>query len=331
MKRWAIAVSAAAMVMGTGAAVAGPVNLKIGAMQLGTSWYVYGATIAQLIKPHLPQGSNVDVIARGGAVTNPIAVDRGLDDLAISQTVTANWAWNGEPQMFKGQKHRNIRSLVGGLNHVYFGGILSDAYVKRTGNDTLEKALTSNHPPNIVLKPAGSIFPILTDMMLKLYGLDRQKYEAKGARIVQVAPSQIGDIMRDGRADLWLDGLIEGQPTITEIALTTKVHFLGLPAKVIAAFSKKGMKPATVPVMFRGQKEPLKAVDLGTSLIASAKLPDDIAYIITKTIVENKAALVAAHKALKDFIPDQAWTPGNNGIPLHPGAARYYRERGWLK
>jgi TRAP-type uncharacterized transport system substrate-binding protein len=40
---------------------------------------------------------------------------------------------------------------------------------------------------------------------------------------------------------------------------------------------------------------------------------------------------VQRHQAWKEFEPEEAWKPENNAIPLHPGAAKYYRERGWLK
>ena len=75
----------------------------------------------------------------------------------------------------------------------------------------------------------------------------------------------------------------------------------------------------------------MRTVDLGTSIIANKGLADDVAYLVTKTVVENKAELVKAHQAFPDFVPEDAWKPDNNAIPLHPGAERYYRERGWIK
>ena len=86
-----------------------------------------------------------------------------------------------------------------------------------------------------------------------------------------------------------------------------------------------------MPEFFKGQKGTTKAVDLGTMIIAHKSVTDDIAYLVTKTIVENKADLVKAHQAFSEFVPENAWKPENTAIPLHPGAARYYSERGWLK
>ncbi|MBL6958495.1 MAG: TRAP transporter substrate-binding protein, partial [Rhodospirillales bacterium] len=65
-------------------------------------------------------------------------------------------------------------------------------------------------------------------------------------------------------------------------------------------------------------------------IIANEKMSVKDAYTITKTIIENKAAMAKAHKAWSRFKPEDAWKPANTGIPLHPGAIKYYKERGWM-
>ena len=57
-------------------------------------------------------------------------------------------------------------------------------------------------------------------------------------------------------------------------------------------------------------------------------MPEDVAYLITKTVIEGKDQLGVAHKSLAAFDPTQA--AQTVGVPLHPGAARYYREAGLL-
>jgi len=52
---------------------------------------------------------------------------------------------------------------------------------------------------------------------------------------------------------------------------------------------------------------------------------------VTRAIVENKEALVRGHAGLAEFDPRTAWQPDKVGIPLHPGAERAYREKGWMK
>ena len=85
-------------------------SITIGAMRPGTSWYVFAATLATLLQKELPPGTPVEVIARGGAIGNPILVDRGDATIAIAQAATSAWARSSHPQAYKGRKHENIRA-----------------------------------------------------------------------------------------------------------------------------------------------------------------------------------------------------------------------------
>jgi hypothetical protein len=76
----------------------------------------------------------------------------------------------------------------------------------------------------------------------------------------------------------------------------------------------------------------VKTIEQGPLLATTENLPEEIAYLTTKVICENKNELVAASAAWKVFVPESSWKPENTGgVPLHPGAVRYYRERGWMK
>ena len=66
------------------------------------------------------------------------------------------------------------------------------------------------------------------------------------------------------------------------------------------------------------------------NLIVHKDMPDATAYAITKAVIENRDAIVSENKAMEGFVAKDAWRPENVGIPLHPGAVRYYRERGWM-
>jgi TRAP-type uncharacterized transport system substrate-binding protein len=93
---------------------------------------------------------------------------------------------------------------------------------------------------------------------------------------------------------------------------------------------KHGLKISPMPQFFKGQTGPVKSVDFGTNLIAHKDLSDDLAYKITKAICDNRDALVAEHKGMSGFIAKDAWRPENVGIPLHPGAIKYYKEKGYM-
>lgn len=322
-----------AMAIGAAVVAAGPARaeeIKFGAMPLGSIWYVFAASFSKAIQPALPAGSKVEVIARGGGVGNPISVNDKKEDVALANVCTSVWAMNGEPEIYKGKKYPEIRALLGGLNSVWITAMLTEDYIKRTGNDTLEKALLSKEPPRVIMKPAGSTVPPSVRMIFEGIGLTFDKYKAGGGQIIQVGVGQIPSMMRDGRADLYFESVSPGHPATTEVTLTVPVRFVDLPEKSLKLLGENGLKVHPLPQSFKGQSGPTKAADFGTNLIVNKAMPDETAYAITKAIIENRDAIVAENKAMSGFVAKDAWRPENVGIPLHPGAIKYYKEKGWM-
>jgi TRAP transporter TAXI family solute receptor len=322
-KTW---IAAAVLLAAAGAASAAE-PVRIGSMPVGSGWYVAAAAMEQIFKPALNR--DVEVIARGGGVANPMVVEQGKAEVAMSNVATSVWAMNGQ-ELYAGKKATHIRSLIGGLNPVYMAMMVRNDYINKTGNDTMEKIFTSGKPVRIVMKPQGSNVPPTVDIILAAYGLDRAKIKAQGGEIIQVDTAQIPDVVREGRADVLLDTVLKGHPMITEVSLTGDVRFVDLSEKARAALAKNGVKPAQFPQWFKGQSGPTWGADFGTQLIARDDLPDDVAYTIVKTFIEKRDDLVKAYPAFGAFDPKEAADPSNNGIPLHPGAARYYKEKGLM-
>jgi len=327
MKKLIGSAALAAAVTIAGVAIAAD-TIRIGSMPVGSGWYVAAAALEQALKPEMG-GSAIEVVARGGGVANPMVVEQGKAEIAMSNVATSVWAMNGN-DLYGGKKATHIRSLVGGLNPVYMAAIVKNDFIKKTGLDTMDKIFTSGKPLRIVMKPQGSNVPPTVDMMLAAYGLDRAKIKAQGGEIIQVNPEQTPDIMREGRADILLDTVLKGHPMITEVSLTADVSFIDLSERVRKKLGENGVKPAQYPEWFKGQKGPTWGADFGTHLIARDDLPDDVAYKVVKTIIEKRADLVKAYPAFNAFDPKEAAKPENNGIPLHPGAAKYYKERGMM-
>ena len=325
--KWWKAAGVVVSVVAVGVAFAAE-PVRIGSMPVGSGWYVAAAAMEQVFKPALG-GRDVEVIARGGGVANPMVVEQGKADIALSNVATSVWAMNGQ-ELYAGKKATRIRALVGGLNPVYMAMMVRNDYIAKTGNDTMDKIFSSKKPVRIVMKPQGSNVPPTVDMILAAYGLDRAKIKANGGEIIQVDTAQIPDVIREGRADVLLDTVLKGHPMITEVSLTGDIRFVDLSEKARAALAKNGVKPSQFPQWFKGQSGPTWGADFGTELIARDDLPDDVAYTIVKTFIEKRADLAKAYPAFGAFDPKEAWKPENIGIPLHPGAARYYKESGLM-
>ncbi|MBM3529686.1 MAG: TAXI family TRAP transporter solute-binding subunit [Alphaproteobacteria bacterium] len=316
-------------VAGIGAAASALASepLRIGAMPVGSGWYVAASTLEKTLRPVVGD-RKLEVIPRGGGVANPVVVDTGRAEIALSNVQTAQLAVAGDA-LYNGKKAENIRALVGGLNPVFLGAMVRNDFVQRTGLDTFDKIMASGKAVRILMKPQGSNVPPAVDAILAAYGLDRAKIKANGGDIIQVDVAQTPAIMRDGRADILIDTVLRGHPMITEVALTADVRFMDLSPKALDALAKVGVKPASIPEWFKGQSGPTKSGDFGTVLIAHRNLPENLAYQITKVVIEQMPEMAKNYPAWSSFKAEEAGKRENTGIALHPGAARYYKERGF--
>ncbi|MEN8748299.1 TAXI family TRAP transporter solute-binding subunit [Marivita sp.] len=303
-------------------------DVRIGAMREGTAWYVFAATLEQMIEPKLGANS-VEIIARGGGVANPMVVQGGKAEIALSNVATAKWASEGHPA-YGGASAPDIRALVGGLNSVYVGAMARKDFTDAMGTTDLAEIIKSGKPFKLLIKPTGSSAVPAAQMILAAYGSSFDKVKADGGDVIQVAQGQIADSIRNGNADIYVDTMIKNHPTITEVNLTADMVYLDVPQDAMDLLAANGLAPGKYGPWFEDQTEANAGANLGTVLIANASLDDDVAYEITKTLCENAEAMGKAHAAWSFFKPENAWKPANIGIELHPGAIRYYKEKGWM-
>lgn len=303
-------------------------DIRIGAMREGTSWYVFAATLEQMIEPVLGANS-VEIIARGGGVANPMVVQSGKAEIALSNVATAVWARDGDA-IYQGASAPDIRALVGGLNDVYVGVIARNAFLQQAGSTDLAEIVASGKPIRVLIKPTGSSAVPAAEMIFAGLGTSLDQIKANGGTVTQVDTPQIPDVLRNGDADIYIDTMIKGHPTITEVGLTADVSWLDIPPPAMELLTRNGLSAGTYGPWYQGQTKANVGANLGTVLIANAALDEDKAYLITKTLIENAEKLGAAHAAWRSFKPEVAFKPENTGIALHPGAIRYYKERGWM-
>ena len=78
-----------------------------------------------------------------------------------------------------------------------------------------------------------------------------------------------------------------------------------------------------------GNREAVATLGVRTAIITTTRLPENVAYEITKALFENIDDFRRLHPDFATLVPHDM-VPGSAEVPVHPGAARYYRERGWL-
>jgi TRAP transporter TAXI family solute receptor len=303
-----------------------PVTLAFATLDTGSAWYVYGATMAELLRKTLPPGSNIDVKPRAGGVGNPRLVAKNETPLGFGFTVTNRWAFEGKEAY--DAKLENLRGLVGGLDTYYLVAIASRKLPITSIRDIKDKKM----PVKLYTQPVGSLGEFAGRQLLRAAGMSYADLRGWGGSTQHVGYNVIVDAFRDGRADILFAVVTPKHPSVSEIVSSVDVKFIGLDAATVTALAPLGYNAATMPAdTFKGQTQPVKTVGFPTVLITNKDLPEPLAYTVTKTIVDNKDALVRGHAGLVEFDPKTAWQPDKVGIPLHPGAERVYREKGWMK
>jgi hypothetical protein len=116
------------------------------------------------------------------------------------------------------------------------------------------------------------------------------------------------------------------------VAATHKIRLLSWDKKILDSFLAKHpyYGEYTYPVNhFKGVDYEVLSVDNGIQLICSKDVSDELAYKLTKSIVENLGCMAQIYAPAKAITPE--WTALELGNPVHPGAIKYFKEKGLLK
>ncbi len=325
----ALAATTAASLCLPAATMAAPMNLTIGSFSQGSSWYVYAVNLGEMLRPLLPAGSSVDTPPLAGGLGIPPLVENGKAQVAFGMAVVGNWASEGTIAYKKPMK--DLRALVGAWDEYFLVPM-----ARGGGQATDMAAYFKAHPKaTVTLLQRGSVGAFGGEQMLELSNISEKSLKAQGGDFEFGSFDMVKNRFAAGSADVFIQTATLGHPSITEMARTNPLTFLEPSQATLDAMKKNyGWEIRTLPKnTFPGQDKDIRLPGTTTTLFASTALSDDLAYKIVKTICENTAKLRVAHKALAEFDcqKGEVWKPENTGMPLHAGAERYYRERGWLK
>jgi TRAP transporter TAXI family solute receptor len=307
---------AAGALMIVGAAVAQQKAISIATGGTGGVYYPIGGGLANLLSKSIP-GVQATAEVTGGSVDNLKLINSGQSELAFTMADAALDAANGQDK-FKGTKVP-VRTLM-----VLYPNQMHVVTIESTGIKTMAdlkgKRVSTGSP--------GSATEVMAFRVIEAAGLDKDK-DLKRERL-GVAESV--NAIKDGKIDafFWVGGL----PTaaVTDLGATPGVKIKMIDhADVVGKMNEKygdlyaasTIKSGTYP----GQTVDNKNTVVWNILVANANMPDDMAYKIVQTIVDHKADLVAVHQEAKSFSVENQ-IKSNSPIPWHPGAVKYFNEKG---
>ncbi|MFH2076980.1 MAG: TAXI family TRAP transporter solute-binding subunit, partial [Pseudomonadota bacterium] len=292
---------------------------------VGGEWYVMSAGVADLIREKAPW-IEMTVLPGGGTLNN-VRVGTG--------EVESGWGLNPfVVSSLKGEdpykeKYPDIRVLGGSFGDTYLHLMVAED----KGITSIDKIVEKKYPMKIGVGRAGvSGEWAFRRFMEKFYKVTYADIKAWGGTVSLTGYPEIATNLKDRHLDFGFINIAPPAAVIQEAALGRKLLLLPF-TKEQLEFMKREMglsigviKKEVYPGVL---KEDIPTAFMGTVFMVHKNVDPDVAYEITKILYENASRLPAIAKCMADFKPEIAWK--DMPAELHPGAVRYYKEKGYLK
>ena len=297
-----------------GARAADYINVLTG----GTSgiYYPMGVALSQIYGKAIPQ-AKVSVQATKASAENLNLLQAGRGEVAFTLGDALSDAWKGDAEAGFATPLKKLRGMAG-IYPNYIQIVASADSGIKTLADLKGKRISVGAPKSGTELNARAV--------LKAAGLTYQDF----AKVEYLPFGESVELMKNRQLDVTLQSAGLGVASLRDLAVSMKIVVVEIPPDVVAKVGDAAYQPAMIPAnTYEGQTKDVPSIAIQNFLVTREGVSDDTVYTMTKSMWENLDALVAAHAAGKAIRKENALK--GMPLPLHPGAARYYREIGLLK
>jgi TRAP transporter TAXI family solute receptor len=304
-----VAVAAAGLLAAP--ALAQQVTLMTGPQ--GGSWVPLGGALKGLWEKAVP-GLQIQQTP-GAGIANVRGVDEGKAQIGFANSSTTVDGIEGRaPYPKKVTKVCQVANL-----YPQYFQVVASADAKVT-------SFADFKGKSLVTQPKGNTAEILTAMVLEINGLN---YQSLAKANFQAAYTDAVSLMKDGHAQIFTLGTTAPASAIMDLASARDVQLVPVDDKTMAALKKANpgynkliIKAGTYPK----QDKDVPVIGYSTHIVAACDLPEDTVYQMTKAMAENVDAMAAVVKPIAGLTPKDMAV--DIGVPLHKGAAKFYKEKG---
>jgi TRAP transporter TAXI family solute receptor len=309
----AAAIAVAAIFFAPGAHAQSFINILTG----GTSgvYYPLGVAIGKIYSDKIPN-VKTQVQATKASVENLILLQQGRGELAFTLGDSLKAAWEGDEEAGFKSKLDKLR-VLGAIYPNYIQIVATSDSGIKTLADLKGKSLSVGAPKSgtelnsrAILAAAGMTY--------------------KNMGKVEYLPfAESVDLMKNRQLNATLQSAGLGVASLKDLSTSTEITVVSVPKAIVDKIGPPFV-PAMIPAnTYTGQDKDVPTAAVVNYLVTSAAVSDDLAYQMTSLIFESLPELVNAHAAGKEIKLETAAT--GSPVPLHPGAIRYYREKGVMK
>lgn len=309
MKKTLAIILALAMLLGCASAMA-----ELAFTTGGTSgtYYAFGNVLAQ----YITNNSDVAVtaVAGNGSAANIDLLDLGDAQLGFVQNDVANYAFNGiRFEQYEGMPVTSFTALA---------ALYAETVQLVTCNPNI-KSMEDLRGKNVSIGSQGSGVYFNALDFLAAYGMTEEDIVPQ-----YLSFGDSAEALKDGKIDAAF--VVAGAPTpaVTDLCTTKGAYLVSLDDEAVAKLQEinSAYAKAVIPAgTYEGIDTDSVTVAIKATIIANADVTDEEAYTIVSTIFENADEIAVAHAKGAEL--DLAYA-SECGLPYHPGAAKYFAEKG---
>lgn len=286
-------------------------------MTMGTgsptgTYYAFGGVLGQYMKNYA--GTDVTVVSSDGSKANIESIDAGDYQLGLVQSDVMAYAWAGSRSFETGGAIQSFRVVA---------GLYAEA-VQLVTMDPSIRSVADLAGKNVSIgAPSSGVYFNAIDI-LNAAGLTEEDIHPQ-----YLSFSDSTDGLKDGKIDAAF--IVAGAPTaaITELCTTNNAYLVPIDGEIAEKLmdSSDFYTAYTIPAgTYGGQDEDITTVTVKATLIVSADADEDTVYALTGAIFDNAATIASENGKGAELSVENATT--GMAAPFHPGAARYFAEKG---
>jgi TRAP transporter TAXI family solute receptor len=295
-------------------------NAVIGTGGVTGVYYAAGNAICRLVnKEQDKSGVGCSAVGTGGSISNVKAIRSGKNNFGIVQSDVQYHAIKGRPYFMESGPDNDLRAVFSVFSEALMVVARKDANIRKF-EDFKGKRFNIGNP--------GSGTRETTMMLMRVLGMGIRDF----AQASELKPDEQGVALCEGRIDGF--SYMVGNPVsnIQEVMTDCGGHLVALSGTTIEHLIRENpyLVYATIPGgMYWDNPDVTKTFGVVASLVTSANVPNDVVYAVVAAVFDNLEEFKRLHPALSKLNADEMIRSGMSA-PLHEGALRYYREKGWM-
>jgi TRAP transporter TAXI family solute receptor len=295
--------------------------LTIGTGGVTGVYYAAGGAICRLVnKDRAKHNFRCSVESTGGSVFNINTIKAGELDLGVAQSDVQYNAAKGQGQFKDAGAYGELRAVMS-LHPEPFTVLARKEANIRSFADFKGKKFNVGNPGS---GTRASMEELLAAMNWKMTDF---------ALASELKADEHGPALCDGKIDGFYYGVGHPSANIQDPTTSCGAKLVSLtgPAVDKLVAEKPYYGYASIPAgLYPGNPQETKTYGVLATLVSSSKVPADTVYVVVKAVFDNFEEFKKLHPALANLKPEDMVKNGLSA-PLHEGAARYYKEKGWIK